>query len=131
MPCKSASYTPSLRVPYVRGIIILKHVNVIWEMTYNNEPNKFINDFNIVLGINITVNNCQSTHTFIGDAAPDHQTLHEHYDLDSSMVESILRRVVTIPNSTLHSSLYITFFQKSFTVLCLFTLHHASRFLTL
>jgi hypothetical protein len=26
------------------------------------------------LGINITVNNCQSTHTFICDAAPDHQT---------------------------------------------------------
>jgi hypothetical protein len=26
------------------------------------------------LGINITVNNCQSTHTFVGDAAPDLQT---------------------------------------------------------
>jgi len=30
---------------------------------------------------------------------------------------------LSIPNSTLHSSLYITFFQKSFTVLCLFNLH--------
>jgi len=55
-------------------IIRLKHIIVIWEMTCNNVPNKVINDFNIFLGINITLNNRQSTHTFIGDAAPDHQT---------------------------------------------------------
>ena len=64
-----------IRVPvmYV-GIIILKHIIVIWKMTCSNGPNKVINDFKIFLGILITVNNCQSTHTFIGDAAPYHQT---------------------------------------------------------
>jgi hypothetical protein len=36
-------------------------------MTCNNGPNKVINDFNIFLGIDITVNKC--THTFVGDAA--------------------------------------------------------------
>ena len=76
------------------SIIILKHIIVIWEMTYNNGPNKVVNDFNIVLDINITINNCQSTHTFIGDADPRSSNLHEHYNLDSSIEESILRRVV-------------------------------------
>jgi hypothetical protein len=46
------------------------------------------------LDINITINNCQSTHTFIGDADPRSSNLHEHYNLDSSIEESILRRVV-------------------------------------
>jgi hypothetical protein len=39
--------------------------------------------------INITVNNCQSLW-----CSPRSSNLHEHHDLDSGMVESILRRVV-------------------------------------
>ena len=62
------------------SIIILKQIIVIWEMTCNNGPNKVIN---------ITVNNCQSLW-----CSPRSSNLHEHHDLDSGMVESILRRVV-------------------------------------
>ena len=103
------------------GIIILNQIIVIWEMTCNNGPNKVIN---------ITVNNCQSLW-----CSPRSSNLHEHHDLDSGMVESILRRVVAkwvhgcpFPILPYIQSLYITFLQKSFTVLCLFNLHHASRF---
>jgi hypothetical protein len=38
---------------------------VIWEMTCNNGPNKVINDFNIFLGINITINNCKDNRVLI------------------------------------------------------------------
>ena len=64
---------------------------VIWEMKCNNESKNVINDFNIFVGISITVNNCQSTHTFIGDAVPDHQI---YTNTDWSIVGSILRRIV-------------------------------------
>ena len=77
MPCHVIQFlphTPLLHVPYVRGIIILKHIIVIWVMTCNNGSNKVITDLNTFVGINITVNNCQSIHTFIGDTAPYHQT---------------------------------------------------------
>jgi hypothetical protein len=54
-----------------------------------------------------------------------------HGGVHSSPGRRQLSTHLSIPNSTLHSSLYITFFQKSFTVVCLFNLHHASHFLTL
>ena len=103
----------------------------------NNGPSKVINDFNIFLGIHITVINCQSTHTFIGDAAPDHQTYTNTTTWIQSWWSSFFagsspnKYTVVHSKSTLHSSLYITFFQKSFTVLCLFKLHHANHFLIL
>jgi hypothetical protein len=90
------------------GIII-----VIWEMACNNGPNKVIN---------ISVNNCQSL--WCSPISPGFR----HGGVHSSPGRREMSTRLSTPNSTLHSSLYITFFQKSFTVLCLFNLHHASRF---
>ena len=67
-------YTPSLPVPDVRGHYHLGTNNYHLGMTCNNGPNKVINDFNIFFRINITVNNYQSTHTFIVYVDPDHWT---------------------------------------------------------
>ena len=137
MPChviQFLPYTPLLRVPYVRGIIILKHIIVIWAMTCQTKLSLISIYF---VGINITINNYQSTHTFIDEAAQYHQTYSitiPGFNQGAVHFLSGRRQVSTqlsIPNSTLHSSLKITFFQKSFTVLCLFDLHHASPFLTL
>ena len=56
---------------------------------------------------------------------------YKHGGVHSSPGHRQISTRLSIPKSTLHSSLYITFFQKSFTVVCLFNLHHASHFLTL
>lgn len=96
----------------------------LWEMTCNKGPNKVINDFNIFLAINITVNNCQSAHTVIGDAVPDHQT----YTNITMWIQAWWGQISTwfsIPNSTLYSSLPS---RNHLHCLCLFNLHHASRF---
>jgi hypothetical protein len=40
MPCHVIQFlpdTPLLRMPYVRGIIILKHIIVIWTMTWQTK----------------------------------------------------------------------------------------------
>jgi hypothetical protein len=72
-------------------------------------PNKVITDFNIFLGINITVNNYQSTHTFIGDATPDHQT----YSITTTWIQSRCSpfSVGSSPSkyTVVHSQLYLTF----------------------
>ena len=61
-------------MPYVRGHYHLETHNSHLGNECNNRPNKVINDFNIFSDSDITINNCQSTHTFIGDADPNHQT---------------------------------------------------------
>jgi hypothetical protein len=106
MPChviQFLPYTPLLRVPYVRGIIILKHIIVIWAMTCQTKLSL------IFVGINITVNNCQSTHTFIGDAAPYHQT----YSITTTWIQSrcspFLVGSSTSKYTVVHSQLYLTF----------------------
>ena len=87
-------YTPSLRVPYVWGLFHLETHNCHLGNDYNNRPNKVINDFNIFLGINITINNCQSIQLLLV-MQPQIIKLTQHHDLDSRTVESILHRVVT------------------------------------
>ena len=72
------------------GIIILKQIIVIWEMTCNNGPNKVIN---------ITVNNCQSLW-----CSPRSSNLHEHHDLDSFFAGSSLNEYTVV-----HSQFYLTF----------------------
>ena len=106
MPCHVIQFlpdTPLLRMPYVRGIIILKHIIVIWAMTCQTKLSL------IFVGINITVNNCQSTHTFIGDAAPYHQT----YSITTTWIQSrcspFLVGSSTSKYTVVHSQLYLTF----------------------
>ena len=63
----------------------------------------------IFVGINITINNFQSTHTFIGDAAPYHQT----YSITTTWIQSRCSPflVGTSPSkyTVVHSQLYLTF----------------------
>ena len=73
MHCKSVSSIYSF-ITCVWGHYHLETHNCHLGNYCNIGPSKVINDFNIFLGINITVISCQSTHTFIDDAAPDHQT---------------------------------------------------------
>ena len=108
MLCKSVSsiYSFTMCALY---IIRLKHIIVIWEMTCNSWPNKVINNLNIFLGINITLNNRQSTHTFICDAAPDHQT----YTHTTTWIQSWRSPFFagSSPNKyvVVHSHFYLTF----------------------
>ena len=54
----------------------------------------------------------------------------KHWGVHSSPGRLHIRTRLSMPTSTLHSSLKITLFQWSVTVLFLFNLHHARRFLT-
>ena len=75
----------------------------------NDVPNKVITDFNIFLVINITVNNCQSTHTFIGDAAQYHQA----FSITTTWIQSRCSPffVGSSPSkyTFVHSQFYLTF----------------------
>ena len=79
----------------------------------NDVPNKVITDFNIFLGINITVNNCQSTHTFIGEAAQYHQT----YSITTTWIQSRWNPflVGSSPSkyTVVYSQFYLTFLTKN------------------
>ena len=79
----------------------------------NDVPNKVNTDFNIFLGINITANNCQSTHTFIGDATPYHQT----YSITTTWIQSkcspFLVGSSSSKNTVVHFQFYLTFLTKN------------------
>ena len=103
----------------------------------NDVPNKVITDFNIFVGINITINNCQSTHTFIGDAAPYHQT----YSITTTWIQSRWNPFLVGSSPSkytfVYSQFYLTFLIKNHLLpeimdnLCPSKLHLDSPFLTL
>ena len=98
-------YIPLPRVPYVRGSIILKHIIVIWTMTCQTK----LSLTSIYVWALILVKNCQSTHTFIGDAAPYHQT----YSITTTWIQSRCSQffVGSSPSkyTVVHSQFYLTF----------------------
>ena len=110
MPChviQFLPYTPLPRMSYVRGTIILKHIIVIWAMTCQTKLSL------IFVGINVTVNNCQKTHIFIGDAAPYHQT----YSITTTWIQSRCSPFLfgSSPSKyrVVHSQFYLTFLTKN------------------
>ena len=75
----------------------------------NDVPNKVITDFNIFVGINITINNCQSTHTFIGDTATYHQTCSITTTWIQSRCSPFLVGSSPSKYTVVHSQFYLTF----------------------
>jgi hypothetical protein len=61
------------------------------------------------LGINITINNCQSTHIFIGDAAPYHQTYSNTTTWIQSRCSPFLVGSSPSKYTVVHSQFYLTF----------------------
>ena len=75
----------------------------------NDVPNKVITDFNIFLGINITVIKCQSTLTFIGGAAQYHQTCSITTTWIQSRCNPFLVGSSPSKYTVVHSQFYLTF----------------------
>ena len=96
-------------MPYLWGHYRLETQNCHLRNDCNNGPSKVINDFSIFLGINITVINCQSTHTFIGDAAPDHQTCTNTATWIQAWWSSFFAGSSPNMYTVVHSQIYLTF----------------------